>query len=239
MLPWSLDDLPLFPNVDLHSLRPDSRPASYLDTTRPLFPVVDSGFGSPPVAIDTPSPHTSPPKPRNTIRRDPEYVPRPRNSFMLFRLDLNARRGSLAQKDLSRVAGAFWRRLPETKKKIYKEMANREKEIHKAKYPQYSYKYNDALSRLREPSNALNQPNNNSTELTAGAAGLTDGTLPPLSRICYLISTARSTPATLALRVLPILSPAPHSLDLSLNSKRTSIPNYFALFGRPFVVRQL
>ena len=181
MLPWSLDDLPLFPNVDLHSLRPDSRPASYLDTTRPLFPVVDSGFGSPPVAIDTPSPHTSPPKPRNTIRRDPAYVPRPRNAFMLFRLDLNARRGSLAQKDLSRLAGAFWRRLPETKKKIYKEMANREKEIHKAKYPRYSYKYNDALSRLREPSNALNQPDNISTELTAGAAGLTDGTLPPLS----------------------------------------------------------
>ena len=100
---------------------------------------------------------------------------------MLFRLDLNARRGSLAQKDLSRVAGAFWRRLPETKKKIYKEMASREKEIHMAKYPQYSYKYNDALSRLREPSNALNQPDNISTELTAGAAGLTDGTLPPLS----------------------------------------------------------
>ncbi len=52
---------------------------------------------------------------------------------MLFRLDFNARRGSLAQKDVSRLAGASWRKLPETKKQIYKEMANREREIHMAK----------------------------------------------------------------------------------------------------------
>ncbi|KJA21995.1 hypothetical protein HYPSUDRAFT_139690, partial [Hypholoma sublateritium FD-334 SS-4] len=80
--------------------------------------------------------------------------------------------------DVSRLAGACWRKLPESKKQIYKDMANRERGIHTTKYPSYSYKYNDTLNHLREPGSALNQPNN-STLLKAGAAALTDGTLPP------------------------------------------------------------
>lgn len=101
---------------------------------------------------------------------------------MLFRLDFNARKqnpkGNLAQKDVSRLAGACWRKLPETKKQVYKDMADREREIHKTKYPSYSYKYNDTVNHLRRPGNVLNQPNI-STELNAGAAPLTNGTLPP------------------------------------------------------------
>ncbi len=124
----------------------------------------------------------SPPRGQNAIRRDPAYVPRPRNSFMLFRIDFNARMqnqtGNLAQKDVSRLAGEYWRILPETKKQIYKDMANREKSTHRAKYPSYSYKYNSALIHLREPGSALNQPNN-STELKFAAAVLTDGTPTP------------------------------------------------------------
>ena len=190
MIPWSLDDLSSCPTVDLCSLRPESIPASYRDVALPSFPVVDPyehpfdlGFSCPPLAIDASSPHTSPPRGRNAIRRDPAYVPRPRNAFKLFRLEFNARKqnqsGSLAQKDVSRLAGGSWRKLPETKKQIYKEMANREREIHVAKYPWYSYKYNDALHHLREPGSALYQPSNNSTELKVGAAVLTDDTLPP------------------------------------------------------------
>ncbi len=67
---------------------------------------------------------------------------------------------------------------PESKKQIYKDMANRERSTHMAKYPSYSYKYNSALSHLREPGSALNQPNN-STELKFGAAVLTDRTPTP------------------------------------------------------------
>ncbi len=182
---WNLDDLSSCPTVDLHSLCPESIRASSRDITLPSFPLVDPyqhpfdlGFSSPSVAIDASSPHTSPPRGRNAIRRDPAYVPRPRNAFMLFRIDFNARKqnqtGNLAQKDVSRLAGAYWRKLPETKKQIYKDMANREREIHKAKYPSYSYKYNDALNLLREPGSTLNQPNK-STELKFGAAVLTDG----------------------------------------------------------------
>ena len=189
MIPWSLDDLSSCPTVDLRSLRPESIPASYHDITLPSFLVVDPyehpfdlGSSSPPLAIDASSPHTSPPRGRNAIRRDPAYVPRPRNAFMLFRIDFNARKqnqtGNLAQKDVSRLAGAYWRKLPETKKQIYKDMANREREIHMAKYPSYSYKYNNALNHLREPGSALNQ-SNNSTELKFGAAVLTDGTPTP------------------------------------------------------------
>lgn len=101
---------------------------------------------------------------------------------MFFRVEFNARqqgqKGSLAQKDVSRLAGACWRKLPESEKKIYKDMANRERDIHMAKHPSYTYKYNDEFNHLRETGNSLHQPHVSMTP-KASAAVLTDGTLPP------------------------------------------------------------
>ncbi len=51
---------------------------------------------------------------------------------MLFRIDFDARkqnpRGNLAQMDVSRLAGACWKKLSITKQQVYKDMANRERE---------------------------------------------------------------------------------------------------------------
>ena len=100
---------------------------------------------------------------------------------MLFRIDFNAykqsQQGNLVQKNVSQLAGACWRKLPESRKQIYKDLAKKERDVHMAKHPSYTYKYNDELNMLRKPASAAKQLHHLMNP-KAGATGLTDGTLP-------------------------------------------------------------
>ncbi len=83
--------------------------------------------------------------------------------------------GNLAQKDVSRLAAAYWRETTGNQETdIQGHGEQRGERSTRPKYPSYSYKYNDALNLLREPGSTLNQLNK-STELKFGAAVLTDG----------------------------------------------------------------
>ena len=100
---------------------------------------------------------------------------------MLFRIDFNAykqsQQGNLVQRNVSQLAGACWRKLPESRKQIYRDLAKKERDVHMAKHPSYTYKYNDELNMLRKPASAARQLHH-SMNPKAEATGLTDGTLP-------------------------------------------------------------
>ncbi|EDO17348.1 hypothetical protein Kpol_1062p60 [Vanderwaltozyma polyspora DSM 70294] len=78
-------------------------------------------------------------------------IPRPRNAFILFRQhlhhsifgsdkDLLLTQGSFkANSQVSREIGNRWRELPPEEKNYWHELAKKEKELHKLKYPNYKY----------------------------------------------------------------------------------------------------
>ncbi|EJD04931.1 uncharacterized protein FOMMEDRAFT_44897, partial [Fomitiporia mediterranea MF3/22] len=90
------------------------------------------------------------------------YVPRPKNSFILFRTEFVAqktasgtrsaaetkrRRGAESDDDddeanqsLSKQASAIWNRMTEAEKRPWAERAKLEKAAHEAKYPNYRYR---------------------------------------------------------------------------------------------------
>ncbi len=135
-----------------------------------------------PSAVTSDKPHSSPARSRSAISRDPSYVPRPRNAFMLFRIEFNARKqrhqGNLTRKDVSQLAGACWRELLESRKQVYRDMASKERDFHMAKHPSYTYRYNDERNLLRKPASAPGQLRN-STKPKTVVGRLTDRGLTP------------------------------------------------------------
>ncbi|KAL5525237.1 hypothetical protein ACEPAF_9106 [Sanghuangporus sanghuang] len=91
------------------------------------------------------------------LAENANYVPRPKNSFILFRTEFVAQRtnggtqnssGSKSDTDddddatqsLSKQASAVWNKMTGEEKKPYVERAKLEKAAHEAKYPHYRYK---------------------------------------------------------------------------------------------------
>ncbi|KAL5520363.1 hypothetical protein ACEPAG_9587 [Sanghuangporus baumii] len=91
------------------------------------------------------------------LAENANYVPRPRNSFILFRTEFVAQRtnggtqsssGSKSDADddddttqsLSKQASAVWNKMTDEEKKPFVERAKLEKAAHGAKYPHYRYK---------------------------------------------------------------------------------------------------
>ncbi|KAL5478929.1 hypothetical protein ACEPAI_2216 [Sanghuangporus weigelae] len=91
------------------------------------------------------------------LAENANYVPRPKNSFILFRTEFVAQRtngetqnssGSKSDVDddddttqsLSKQASAVWNKMTDEEKKPYVERAKLEKAAHEAKYPHYRYK---------------------------------------------------------------------------------------------------
>ena len=78
-------------------------------------------------------------------RRDPNRVPRPLNSFFLFKTDWLAKRKSLLvdieqdHRQLNRMASSEWRRLPPEAKQRFKDAAHKAKVEHAIKYPGYRF----------------------------------------------------------------------------------------------------
>ncbi|TFY72524.1 hypothetical protein EVG20_g476 [Dentipellis fragilis] len=87
---------------------------------------------------------------RNKIR-DPSWVPRPRNAFIIFRCDyarehardvvVSSPSSSIpSDKTLSKRAAEAWKRLPVEQKEEYKGRAEREKDEHARQNPHYRFK---------------------------------------------------------------------------------------------------
>ncbi|KAF8499098.1 hypothetical protein F5888DRAFT_1611607, partial [Russula emetica] len=80
-----------------------------------------------------------------TRRRGPNHVPRPLNSFFLFKTDWLAKRKSLLagveqdHRQLNRMASSEWRKLPLEAKQRFKDAAHQAKVEHSIKYPGYRF----------------------------------------------------------------------------------------------------
>lgn len=90
---------------------------------------------------------------RRAIRnrmRDPEWVPRPRNAFIIFRCEYSRKHArdpsdssdkpSRSDKTLSKRAGEEWRRLSAADREQYKILAEQEKAAHALQNPDYRFK---------------------------------------------------------------------------------------------------
>ncbi|KAG8918312.1 hypothetical protein FRC01_001929, partial [Tulasnella sp. 417] len=88
-----------------------------------------------------------------------DHIPRPRNAFILFRTpslthpslpplipanfveESKLTRGTESDnRNISKIAGAVWRALPQEEKLVWHKKATEEKEQHKLKYPNYKYR---------------------------------------------------------------------------------------------------
>ncbi|KAI8371446.1 uncharacterized protein BYT42DRAFT_548314 [Radiomyces spectabilis] len=87
-------------------------------------------------------PSSRPRRPR-TRKRDPTRIPRPMNCFLAYRLE---KQKEIAQqcpganhRDISRVIAKWWREAPEHEKQHYRNIADKAKQSHAEKYPDYKY----------------------------------------------------------------------------------------------------
>lgn len=101
-----------------------------------------------PTAASTSSPYYKPPTAARRAR-GPEHIPRPRNSFIIFRCDYTRKNcngsgdsgcSDAEKKSLSKRAGEAWKCVPEGVKEHYKGLAEKEKEAHAKQNPEYRFK---------------------------------------------------------------------------------------------------
>lgn len=103
--------------------------------------------------MDLPSTSSLSSSDRRAIRnrlRDPDWVPRPRNAFIIFRCEYSRKhardpsdpsdRSSRCDKTLSKRAGEEWRRLSAAEREQYKVLAEQEKVTHALQNPDYRFK---------------------------------------------------------------------------------------------------
>ncbi|KAJ7571918.1 high mobility group box domain-containing protein, partial [Mycena floridula] len=67
-------------------------------------------------------------------------IPRPANSFILFRSDVGQSLPGTNGRDISRVAAEKWNTSPESIKASYSKRAQEEKAKHAIMYPDYQYR---------------------------------------------------------------------------------------------------
>ncbi|KAK3837117.1 MAG: high mobility group box domain-containing protein, partial [Linnemannia elongata] len=81
-------------------------------------------------------------KARKKIREEGK-VKRTSNCFILYRTHIHpiivARYGHQNNKEISRLAGRYWKNEPESVKSFYRQQAAEEKVRHAALYPSYKY----------------------------------------------------------------------------------------------------
>jgi hypothetical protein len=119
----------------------------------PSLPNMSLRHVSPPPESPFPSPEP-PSRPRSATRSsrrkdDPGRVPRPRNSFFIFRCEFTRKhaaetkgseRSATPEKTLSRRAGVIWNKMSPSQKQVYRDLAKQESIAHMEKYPHYRYK---------------------------------------------------------------------------------------------------
>lgn len=79
--------------------------------------------------------------------RDPDWVPRPANAFIIFRAEYSHRHAQThkndpptAEKTLSKRAAEAWKKLTASEKEPYKKRSEQERLEHARRYPNYRYK---------------------------------------------------------------------------------------------------
>ncbi|KAI0081420.1 HMG-box, partial [Panus rudis PR-1116 ss-1] len=85
---------------------------------------------------------------RQKKEEDPDWVPRPLNSFMIFRVEYSRRHAQnnkegdnpVPEKNLSRQASEAWRKLSDAEKRAYKLRADQMKIEHAKQNPGYRYR---------------------------------------------------------------------------------------------------
>lgn len=115
-------------------------PSPHSSATSPSIASVDADFEIHP-------PRKSKGKAKATHLSDADYVPRPKNAFIIFRSFFYRTCGGSDQNQISVDAGKAWRALPDEQKKPFQLAADREKQEHQVKFPYYTYAPGGALRR--------------------------------------------------------------------------------------------
>ncbi|KAL8286833.1 hypothetical protein RQP46_004361 [Phenoliferia psychrophenolica] len=90
-------------------------------------------------------PQSTSPKKSHSRKKSASHIPRPRNSFMLFRSHayhsgmIPKDVGLVDHKNISKVIGDIWRNLESEEKKVWDLLAEKEKRDHREKYPDYKF----------------------------------------------------------------------------------------------------
>ncbi|OBZ75511.1 hypothetical protein A0H81_04882 [Grifola frondosa] len=138
--------MPVLSSIPLQSA-PPSRSSSF-DTTPPLSRSSSHGMLEEPVYSHYTNP-SSERRARLNRERDPTWVPRPPNAFILFRARYSQKharttgepgRAHANEKSLSKRAAEAWKKLSPEEKEPYKTEAERERQEHARRHPNYRYK---------------------------------------------------------------------------------------------------
>jgi hypothetical protein len=160
--PTSDDDIVQLP-FDKSS--PPTPPLSPLSPLSPLYPlyrhldpaaqspvsVSSSQISSRRASFDSSYSASSDRRIQRNLERDPSWIPRPRNAFILFRCDYSRQHArskdggcsgsdTFAGETLSARAGKAWRRLTEPERERYRALAELEKEKHARDNPEYRFR---------------------------------------------------------------------------------------------------
>ncbi|EIW85590.1 hypothetical protein CONPUDRAFT_162758 [Coniophora puteana RWD-64-598 SS2] len=170
------------PSYPMSYCEPPAYVPSQFPLARPTPSIPSSAAAQPSLNYDTPPISTRPPTPNlpsssqpsskpsltgkapSTIRRfsrkaadDPNYIPRPRNAFIIFRCDYTEKhkldnaaaaacnkdgssKPNLPAKTLSKRAAEAWRALPEAAKEEWKIRAKQEALVHQETFPEYKFR---------------------------------------------------------------------------------------------------
>ncbi|KAI7857681.1 hypothetical protein BDC45DRAFT_578115 [Circinella umbellata] len=116
-------------------------------------------------------------------KRDPNRVPRPMNCFLAYRLEKQKQIASICpgtnHREISKIVAKWWSEESDEEKEKYRLIAEKDKQLHKEKYPNYKYTpkkkrqviSNDNSSNDNKSSTSDNTVENYSEKIT----------LPPLS----------------------------------------------------------
>ncbi|KAL7285841.1 hypothetical protein ACG7TL_000950 [Trametes sanguinea] len=100
-----------------------------------------SNASSPALQSATPRARTTTASRRGAKSAD--YIPRPRNAFMIFRseycMDVKESQVEHDHRMISKILGEVWRNLEPERKEHYKQLAAEEKRVHTIKYPNYRF----------------------------------------------------------------------------------------------------
>jgi hypothetical protein len=90
-----------------------------------------------------PNTSTMPPVASSTavgnVVENPDYIPRPRNAFIIFRADRSKRYQGRTAGDISQLVAAEWKSLAGDVRARYERQADAEKQRHKVLYPHYRF----------------------------------------------------------------------------------------------------
>lgn len=156
------EDVNVSPDMHFMTIKPFPATSNvFLSTMCP--PLDTSPKTCPPESQTTPSapltgvPHASAPssdrRAQRNRNRDPSWIPRPRNAFIIFRCEYSREHSQGAQdaqsddgasnptvKTLSKRAADAWKLLPAPERERYKVLADKEREEHARLYPHYRFR---------------------------------------------------------------------------------------------------